>query len=116
MSQSRRIDPLEWLLPGWRGDYACARVAPARLIVLPGHGTMAADVSLDFMGETCLRTNLVTKRALQAAKPGLVIEIVSDNLSAVETIPFMLPGHRCVHLGTLHLDGSWKIYARKCGD
>mgnify|MGYP001228419822 CR=1 FL=1 len=116
MSRSGRIDALEWLLPGFRSERVIATAAPARLVLLPGHGTTAADLSLDFMGETCLRTNLVTKRALQAAKAGLVIEIVSDNLSAVETIPFMLPGHNCVHLGTLHLDGSWKVYARKCGD
>ena len=54
-------------------------------------------------------------RALDAARPGTVVEIVSDNLSSVETIPFMLAGHGCVHLGTLHLDGFWKIYARKLG-
>jgi TusA-related sulfurtransferase len=85
-------------------------------VQIPGHGTMLADASVDLSGESCLRTNLVTKRALDAAAAGKVVEIVSDNLSAVETIPFMLAGHGCVHLGTIHLEGSWKIYARKAGE
>ena len=41
------------------------------------------------------------------------LEIALDNMSSVETIPFMLPGHGWVHLVTVHEDGNWKIYARK---
>jgi TusA-related sulfurtransferase len=85
------------------------------MVEIPGHGTMVADASVDLTGENCLRTNLVTKRTLDAAAAGTVVEIVSDNLSSVETIPFMLAGHGCVHLGTVHLEGGWKIYARKAG-
>ncbi len=106
------IGPFGWFLPSFRGR-GDARSGPAKTVEIPGHGAMVADNSVDLTGATCLRTNLVTKRALDAALPGSVIEIVSDNLSSVETIPFMLAGHNCVHLGTLHLESGWKIYARK---
>jgi len=110
----RLIDPIGgWLLAWRRRDDGDSSAMAARVVEVPGHGAMVADASVDLTGQTCLRTNLVTKRALDAAAAGTVIEIVSDNLSSVETIPFMLAGHGCVHLGTIHVEGSWKIYARK---
>lgn len=113
MSRFGSIDPLAWLLPGFmRSGLDEARVE-VTVLQPPGCGEFGAEVSLDFTGQTCLRTNLVTKRLLGSMRPGLVVEILSDNLSAVETIPFMLASHDCVHLATVHLDGSWKIYARK---
>ncbi len=73
----------------------------------------AADLRVDFTGDTCLRTNLVTKRMLDALGVGQVLEVISDNLSAVETIPFMLEGHGCEHLASVHHTDHWRIYARK---
>lgn len=114
MSQYNMINPIVWMFPALRRHGPESGTAgAARMVEVPGHGAMVADVCVDLMGATCLRTNLATKRALDAARVGTVIEIVSDNLSSVETIPYMLAGHACIHLGTLHLDGSWKIYARK---
>lgn len=106
-----RLTP--WMFPASR----LARLASGRTVrqdfTVPGHGALIANASVDLTGETCLRTNLVTKHVLDALAAGQVVEIVSDNLSAVETIPFMLAGHGCAHVGTLHLEGIWKIYARK---
>lgn len=108
------IDPFGWFMPSLRGQAAeRERSGAAKAVQLPGHEALVADLSVDLVGASCLRTNLVTKRALDAARAGSVVEIVSDNLSSVETIPFMLAGHNCVHLGTLHLESGWKIYARK---
>ncbi len=110
----RFIEPIgEWLL-AWRGGGRSA--SKTREVDVPGHGTLLASTSLDLTGQSCLRTNLATKRALDAAPAGAVIEIVSDNLSSVETIPFMLAGHGCNHLGTVHVEGSWRIYVRKSGE
>lgn len=106
------LDPIGWIFPALRRRVPFAW-GEARTVEVPGHGTLVADACVDLTGANCLRTNLVTKRALDAAKAGTVIEIVSDNLSSVETIPFMLAGHGCIHLATLHAEGSWKIYARK---
>lgn len=111
----RLLDPIAWMFPALREPGVEALRAVAQAVSVPGYGTFMADASVDLTGATCLRTNLVTKHALDAALPGQVIEIVSDNLSSVETIPFMLAGHGCAHVGTLHLEGTWKIYARKQG-
>jgi tRNA 2-thiouridine synthesizing protein A len=111
----RLLDPIAWMFPALRRAGPAAGAGAARAVEVPGHGAMVADTCVDLTGETCLRTNLVTKRALDGAAAGSVIEIVSDNLSSVETIPYMLAGHGCTHLGTLHLEGTWKIYARKQG-
>ncbi len=81
---------------------------------LPGHGTLWVDESLDFVGDNCLRTNLLTKLLLDRAPSGAIFEISSDNLSAVETIPFMLPNCNCEHLATIHEATCQKIYVRKC--
>ena len=115
MARQESSDPLKRLLPGMfaRGfDLSGLKVSVAQPAPANAYG---ADLQLDFLGQTCLRTNLVIKRVLASMRPGLVVEIVSDNLSAVETIPFMLPGHDCVHLATVHLDDCWKIFAKKVG-
>ncbi len=85
----------------------------AKQVDLPGHGLLWVDQSLDFVGDNCLRTNLRTKLLLDRAAPGVVFEISSDNLSAVETIPFMLPNCDCEHLATIHEATCKRIYVRK---
>jgi TusA-related sulfurtransferase len=84
-----------------------------KTVTLGGLGPVAVSVACDFIGDTCLRTNLLTKKALDHCSPGEVVEIASDNLASVETIPFMLPGHGCSHIATVRTEAGWKIYARK---
>jgi len=85
----------------------------AKRVELPRHGQVEIALSLDVVGDSCLRTNLLTKKVLDHARPGEVVEIVSDNLSSVETIPFMLANYRCVHLHTCREAQNWRIYVRK---
>ncbi len=109
MPRLRLIDPAgRWLSPVRLG--AAPAVAPTAAAVTQ---VPDADLHCDFIGDTCLRTNLLTKRMLDAADSGKVLEILSDNLSSVETIPFMLEGHGCEHLATVHHGDHWRIYARK---
>lgn len=84
-----------------------------KLVELPDYGILLVDTSLDFIGENCLRTTLLTKLLLDKASPGDVFEIASDNLSAVETIPFMLPNCNCEYLSTVYELTYRKIYVRK---
>lgn len=78
-----------------------------------GYGCLFVALSLNFVGDTCLRTNLLTKRALAEAADGDVIEIITDNLSSVETIPFMSPNYNGVHLATCQDVQCWRIYMQK---
>ena len=96
-----------------RHRLAWAYRANPKQVDLPGHGLLWVDQSLDFVGDNCLRTNLRTKLLLDKAAVGTVFEISSDNLSAVETIPFMLPNCDCEHLATIHEATCKKIYVRK---
>jgi len=107
--------PIGLVLTGIRHRLARANRAGLKPVDLPGHGTLWVDESLDFVGDNCLRTNLLTKLVLDKAVVGAVFEIRSDNLSAVETIPFMLPNCNCEHLATIHEATCQKIYVRKSG-
>jgi TusA-related sulfurtransferase len=85
----------------------------AKTVVLGRLGEVKVSLACDFSGDTCLRTNLLTKMALDHCSAGAVVEIATDNLASVETIPFMLPGHGFVLLATIRAGASWKLYARK---
>ena len=87
--------------------------AGEKAVELPGHERLTIAVSLNFIGDTCLRTNLVTKKALVYSLDGDVIAIITDNPSSAETIPFMLPEYDCVHLATIHEVEYWRIYIGK---
>lgn len=82
-------------------------------VEISGYGCLYVALSLNFVGDTCLRTNLLTKRALAEAGDGDVIEIITDNLSSVETIPFMSPNYSGVHLTTCQDAKCWRIYVQK---
>lgn len=111
MPRFKLIDPSGRIVALPFGGHAApaARCLPADAAA----GVPCADLSVDFTGDTCLRTNLVTKRMLDALAAGQVLEVISDNLSAVETIPYMLEGHGCEHLASVHHTDHWRIYARK---
>lgn len=87
--------------------------ASADVATLPGWGEVRVTRSLNFLGDTCLRTNLLTKRALAYSEDGDVIEIITDNPSSAETIPFMSSNYNSLHLATVHAEQCWKIYLRK---
>ena len=82
-------------------------------VEIPDYGCLYVVRSLNFIGETCLRTNMVTKQALTEVKRGDIIEIVTDNLSSIETIHFMSPNYSGTHLVTYRGAKSWKVYVQK---
>ena len=76
------------------------------------YGCLYVTLSLNLIGDTCLRINLLTKRAFAEAMEGDIIEVVTDNLSSVETIPFMSPNYNGVHLATCQDAQCWRIYVQ----
>jgi len=106
--------PIGVLWVGLRHRLVRANKLGLKQVDLPGHGILWVDESLNFVGDNCLRTNLLTKLVLDKAAAGAIFEISSDNLSAIETIPFMLPNCNCEHLATIHEALCQKIYVRKC--
>lgn len=107
------IKPVDIVWTAIRRRWARDDDGGAKTVSLRRLGSVTVNVACDFTGDTCLRTNLLTKAALDHGAPGAVLEIATDNLASVETIPFMLPGHECTHLATVRTETGWKIYARK---
>ncbi len=113
MSLYGTFKPIDLAWRRIRRRLAQASQADPKQVDLPGHGVLRVDHSLNFVGDNCLRTNLRTKLLLDRAAVGAVFEICSDNLSAIETIPFMLPNCGCEHIATVHESTCKKIYVRK---
>lgn len=107
------VGPIGQVWIGIRHRLSRPDKAMPRLVTLPTHGTLQVDILMDFVGDNCLRTILITKLTLNKAAAGTVLEICSDNLSAAETIPFMLHNCNCEHLATLNTPSCQKIYVRK---
>ncbi len=82
-------------------------------VILPVFGPVTVTESLNFLGVDCLRTNLLTKKAMGLAGCGDVLEIITDNPSSAETIPFMLPNYGCLYLATIHEERYRVLYVRK---
>lgn len=113
MVLSRIFRPIGLVWLGVRHHMSRHNRLKFKWVELPIHGKVRVDESLNFVGDNCLRTNLLTKLLLDKAVAGTIFEISSDNLSAVETIPFMLPNCNCEHLATVHESTCLKIYVRK---
>lgn len=87
--------------------------APLRSVTLADGASYQLANSLDCIGDSCPRPQLMTKKALSAAVTGAVIEVLVDNPSSVEAIPPMLDDLDASHLETIKEDRCWKIYVRK---
>ena len=84
-----------------------------REVELPGIGRIQVARTLDCMGDGCPKPQILTLKALNQVPAGLVVELVSDNPTAVETIPAMMDAAYGQHLATIREVGYWRVYVRK---
>jgi tRNA 2-thiouridine synthesizing protein A len=84
-----------------------------QVVELPGYGEVEVSCRIDCEGESCPRPQLLTLKALNDCEEGAVVEVVTDNLSAVETIPSMMDVYEGRHLATLREGNLWRIYVRR---
>lgn len=84
-----------------------------QLVELPVYGLVEVKYRIDCEGESCPRPQLLTLKALNECEEGAVVEIVTDNLSAVETIPSMMDVYEGRHLATVRDENLWRIYVRR---
>ncbi|MGM0595299.1 MAG: sulfurtransferase TusA family protein [Pseudomonadota bacterium] len=80
---------------------------------LPGYGAVAVRCRVSCVGEGCPKPQLMTLKALDESRDGNVVEVVTDNLSAVETIPSMMDIYGGQHLATVREESCWRIYVRR---
>lgn len=84
-----------------------------RQVDLPRIGPVTVKRSLNCMGASCPRPQLLTMRALNEAQEGEVVEVLSDNPNSVEAIPAMMLVLCSTHLATVKDAGYWRVYVRK---
>lgn len=85
----------------------------AERVELPGFGVVEVCCRVACEGEGCPKPQLLTLKALNESPEGAVIEVLTDNLSAVETIPSMMDIYEGRHLGTVREGERWRIYVRR---
>ena len=69
--------------------------------------------SVDCIGDSCPRPQLMTKKAVGQLGSGEVVEVLIDNASSVEALPPMCNEMNAKHLDTVTADRCWKVYIRK---
>ena len=85
----------------------------ARNVDLPGYGLVEVGCRLDCEGEGCPRPQLRTLKALDENANGVVVEVITDNPSVVETISSMMDMFEGHHLATIKDKDTWRIYVRR---
>ncbi|PLX35118.1 MAG: hypothetical protein C0605_11280 [Hyphomicrobiales bacterium] len=86
---------------------------PVGTVTLSDGASYEITNSVDCIGDSCPRPQLMTKKALGAAAAGEVVEVMVDNPSSMEAIPPMMDELDASHLETVKEARCWKIYLRK---
>lgn len=94
-------------------DKGQADAGPAGEVTLEDGTTVTVDQLIDCLGDSCPRPQLMTKKALQNAEPGKVIEVRIDNSTSMEAIPPMMPELGGRHLGTVKDGRYWRVVVTK---
>lgn len=90
-----------------------ATVPEPREVDVPGIGIVVVARTVNCIGAGCPKPQLLTLKALNLVYEGDTVELISDNVTAVETIPAMMLAAYGRHLATVRDDGCWKVYVRK---
>lgn len=90
-----------------------AKTGPVGKVTLGDGSTFDIAASIDCLGDSCPRPQLMTKKALKNASSEDVIEVLIDNPSSMEAIPPMLSELGATHLETIKGDRRWQVYVRK---
>ena len=85
----------------------------ARQVTLPDGRAFTITQMVDCVGDSCPRPQLMTKKALNGAVAGDVIEVTVDNPSSVEALPPMCDALSATHLETVKAENCWRVYIRK---
>jgi len=88
------------------------QLPPPRLVEVPGAGQVWVAKTIDCIGESCLRPQLLTIKALDQLREGEILELQFDNPGSVEGIHALITVLEVSHLGTVKKDGYWSVYIR----
>jgi tRNA 2-thiouridine synthesizing protein A len=82
-------------------------------VALSDGSTVTVISTVDCIGDSCPRPQLMTRKAVGSADSGDVVAILIDNPTSMEAIPPMCPEIGAMHLDTLRQDRGWQVLVRK---
>jgi len=82
-------------------------------ITLSDGNAYVVSNTVDCLGDSCPRPQLMTKKAVTSATGGQVVEVLVDNPTSMEALPPMCPALSASHLETVADAKGWKVYIRK---
>ena len=74
---------------------------------------MVAASVVDCIGDNCPRPQILTRKALDDAGSGDVVEVKVDNPTSMEALPPIIEENGGTHLGTIRHARHWQVLARK---
>lgn len=90
-----------------------AASGPVGEATLSNGNVITITQSVDCIGDSCPRPQLMTKKAVGQVGTGDVIEVLVDNPSSVEALPPMCDELGATHLETIQAPRCWKVYIQK---
>ncbi len=82
-------------------------------VTLPDGEIVRVTHSVDCMDTACPRPQMAAMNMLETMKNGDVLELITDNSTAIETVPALVMVSYGQHLATVQTDDGWCIYIRK---
>lgn len=80
---------------------------------IPGLGDTRVSITIDCIGASCPRPQMLAIKALQQVEEGEIIEMISDNPSSVESLGSLMEVINSTHVATIKDSTQWRIYLRK---
>ncbi len=85
----------------------------AREVTLQSGQSYPISQTVDCLGDSCPRPQLMTKKALSGSASSDVIEVMVDNPTSMEALPPMCAGLNATHLETTSVKNGWNVYIQK---
>jgi len=82
-------------------------------VTLSDGNTYTVVQTVDCIGDSCPRPQLMTKKAVGQIDVDQVIEVQVDNPSSMEALPPLCDEMAATHLETVKDARCWKVYIRK---
>ncbi len=74
---------------------------------------VSVTTTVNCLGDSCPRPQLLTKKALAAASHGAVIAVKIDNPTSLEAVHSMIPDLGGRHLGTVKGERGWTVIVER---
>jgi len=96
-----------------KGKKADSTETSGHTVTLQNGQSYTVSTSVDCLGDSCPRPQLMTKKALSKSSTNDVVEVLVDNPTSMEALPPLCPGLDATHLETVNSNKGWQVYIQK---